>query len=197
MVPEEFTVFFAASAGASATLLGLLFVAIAVDPERVFGGEATADRRAVAQAAYTALIDAFFVSLVALIPNTNVGAVALVGAVAGLISTVLSQGGRLWRERRLVRGTTLAIIGLIVYGLQLWYAWALLRDSQEASFVYALVYLLIAVYAVGLALAWELLGARREGIMDRLLAHARREETVKGETAPPEPERTEAGGQDP
>jgi hypothetical protein len=40
MVPADFITFFSVSAGASATLIGLLFIAISFQPARIFGSGA-------------------------------------------------------------------------------------------------------------------------------------------------------------
>jgi hypothetical protein len=49
-----------ASAGASATLIGLLFIAVSVGAERVFGGEAPAEHFATATSASFRTRDALF-----------------------------------------------------------------------------------------------------------------------------------------
>jgi hypothetical protein len=69
MVPEDFVSFFSVSAGASATLIGLLFIAISIEPGRVFGSEARAEAAAKASSAFTVLANVFFVSLAALITS--------------------------------------------------------------------------------------------------------------------------------
>lgn len=73
MVPEAFHDYFIASTGAGAALVGLLFVAISIAPERTVMRSAPVERRAVALSAYTALLNAFFLSMVALLPQTNLG----------------------------------------------------------------------------------------------------------------------------
>ena len=57
----------------------------------------------------------------------------------------------------------LVLVSVIIYGLQLWYALQLISAPRQVGALYGLVYLLFAVYAVGLGRSWELLGARREG----------------------------------
>ena len=54
MVPEAFHDYFIASTGAGAALVGLLFVAVSIAPERTVMRSAPAERRAVALSAYTA-----------------------------------------------------------------------------------------------------------------------------------------------
>src|SRR5437868_13015820 len=87
MVPAEFSNFFLATAGAGAALIGLLFVAISINPARIFSEEAPKERQAIASGAFTALVNAFFVSTSALIPGVNLGVAALVMSAVGLLNT--------------------------------------------------------------------------------------------------------------
>jgi hypothetical protein len=74
MVPPAFLPFFAASMGAAATLLGLLFVAASIAPERTVAAGAPVERQMVADSIFTALINAFFVSMGGAIPTSTSGA---------------------------------------------------------------------------------------------------------------------------
>jgi hypothetical protein len=173
MVPGSYASYFVASASASAALIGLLFVAVAVAPERIVGRTATAERRARAGSAFMALLDAFFVSLVALIPQTNIGYVALILGLIALINT-LSLGRHVWEEPRggagvrRVQQLWLLVGSLVIFGLEVWYAVPLLRQPRDAGAVAALAYLLLATYSVGVGRAWELLGAPDEGLLTLL-----------------------------
>jgi hypothetical protein len=73
VVPDDFLGYFTAAAAASGALIGLLFVSISLRPDTVFGAKAAADGRALAGSAFTALVNAFFVSLLALMPQENLG----------------------------------------------------------------------------------------------------------------------------
>jgi uncharacterized membrane protein len=118
MVPATFTNYFIASVGASAALIGLLFVAVTVAPERVFGNGSTLERRTMAGGAFLALVNAFFVSLAALIPDANVGYTALIMSLFALINT-LRLGQHIWTEWRLSRNTEgllLVLSSVVVYG---------------------------------------------------------------------------------
>ena len=84
MVPAAFHDYFVASAGAGAALMGLLFVAVSIAPERTVMSGAPVERRAAAISAYTALLNAFFLSLAALLPQTNLGWATLVLSLIGL-----------------------------------------------------------------------------------------------------------------
>ena len=65
MVPAEFTGYFMAAAAAAGVLIGLLFVAVSLRSETVFGDGASAVGRVQAGSAFISLSNCFFVSLVA------------------------------------------------------------------------------------------------------------------------------------
>jgi hypothetical protein len=67
---------------------GLLFVSISLRPDSVFGGKSAADGRALAGSAFTALVNAFFVSLLALMPRANLGFTAAILAGFSLFRTL-------------------------------------------------------------------------------------------------------------
>lgn len=89
MVPAAFQNYFTVSTQTSAALVGLLFVAVSLAPERTVMAGAPVERRAVALSAYTALLNAFFLSLVATLPRTNLGTAALPLSVIGLANQCL------------------------------------------------------------------------------------------------------------
>ena len=69
MIPDEFTGYFTAASTAAGALIGLLAIAISVRPEAVLAAEGPPAVRAIAASAFTALVNSFFVSLIALIPG--------------------------------------------------------------------------------------------------------------------------------
>lgn len=170
MVPATFHDFFLGSMGAAAALIGLLFVAIAVAPGRVFGPDASADQEMVARSAFGALIVAFFVSTVALIPAVNLGYVLLPVNLA-LFASTIAHAVRLGRSRaprpRRVRTPALLLVAAAVYGIGGYDGIALLRHPGDAGAVATAAYLLVSVYGIGLARSWELLGGRRTGLLTR------------------------------
>ena len=184
MVPQQFANFFTTSAGASAALIGLLFVAVSrAEGGGVFGSEARADRHAAATGAFAALANAFFISLGALIPGANLGALVLVVGAFGLLNT-LGLGRELWRRRLqgryAGRGVLLVLGGLIVYGTEMWCGLTLLRDAPaeaDGSYYTVLAFLLLGVYVVGLRRAWELLGVPQKGILAWLFSPRERDDT--------------------
>jgi hypothetical protein len=125
MVPEGLRGFFTASTGASATLLGLLFVAIAVEPKRIFGERSPVESRSRASSAYTALIKILFISLLGTIPASGLRYLPVILAAVGLANS-LRIGLNLWRESPRRRSFLSSGVGLwlgstVAYGLELWY----------------------------------------------------------------------------
>jgi hypothetical protein len=174
LVPEGLREFFAVSAGASATLLGLLFVAIAVEPKSIVGERSPVESRSRASSAYTALLNVFFISLFGTIRGSGLGIVPLILAAVGL-ANALSIGARLWRDsprrrRALSSGVGLWLASTGVYAIELWFAWQIARDPGNAAQMYNLAHVLIALYAVALGRAWELLGAREQGLFRTLFS---------------------------
>src|ERR1700679_3635119 len=96
---ELFKDFLIACVGASASFIGLLFVALSVVLTRVGEGNKLkfSDRR-LAESAFTALANVFFISLTALIPGANIGWVALIVAFFGF-RNVWRLFGRLREEK--------------------------------------------------------------------------------------------------
>jgi hypothetical protein len=167
MVPTAYVPFFTTCATAGAALIGLLFVAISIAPERIVTRDAPVERQAIAVSTFTALVNAFFVSLLALVPTPILGPTAAVaGAVAllntGVVAVHLARHWRQWRSwPSLLRRSFLVALSCLVYGMQTYQGSLLIRDSRDGSAVTTLTYLVVAAYAIGLQRAWQLLGARR------------------------------------
>lgn len=178
MVPEMFANYFLASAGAGAALIGLLFVAISLRPENTLGDDAHPVRRGVASGAFTALTNAFFVSMSALIPLANVGDLVIVVCVVDVILTLAQGRSLLWNITHpggviisplvavrvlvtlFISGALYAYEGVIGLGLAL--------HPGSPGYALALTEILLGVYAMGLLRAWELLGGS-SGFVARLL----------------------------
>jgi hypothetical protein len=86
LISDEFTGYFAGAAAAAGVLIGLLFVAVSLRPETVFGDRAMPAAKAQAGSAFTGLVNSFFVSMVALIPRASLGEVAVIMAAPGRAS---------------------------------------------------------------------------------------------------------------
>ena len=166
MVPETFNNFFLASAGIGATLVGLIFVAVSIAPEHNVQANAPIERQAMAASSFTALLNAFFISLGALIP-VNIGTLTLIMSTLGLInSSFLAWNLLKERERwqNIVRRVFLILVSIIIYGYEFYFAILIILEPNSVGNIYTLAGLLLGVYGIGLTRAWELLGARRFGL---------------------------------
>ncbi len=168
MVPSDFANFFLASAGAGAALVGLLFVAIAIAPESTVMGGAPAERRAVASSAFTALLNAFFISLNALLPRTNMAHLTLVMSGIGLFNSLflgvsIFLNPTSWQTA--IRRAVLILTSVVLYGFELYYAILLVLSPNDTNSVFSLAALVMGVYGLGIVRAWELLGASRFGLL--------------------------------
>ena len=166
MVPPAYNNFFLASAGIGATLVGLIFVAVSIAPEHIVQANAPIERQAMAASSFTALLNAFFISLAALIP-LNIGTVILLMSTIGLInSSFLAWNLLKERERWLnvVRRVFLILVSFIIYGFEFYSAILIINEPNNVGNFYVLAGLLLGVYLIGLTRAWQLLGARRFGL---------------------------------
>jgi hypothetical protein len=167
MVPPEFANFFIASASAGAALVGLLFVAVSIAPENIVTPRAPLERQAVAGSAFTALVNAFFISLAALIPHFNFGLVIVPFSSLCLLTSLI-QAWQLFRSLKswqsLLRRAFLVLLSVALYGLELVNGFQLITDPSQVGIVYGLVSCLLGAFALGLTRAWELLGVHRYGL---------------------------------
>jgi hypothetical protein len=153
VVPADFTEFFATAAGGAGVLIGLLFVAVSLRPESVFGDSAPPAGRAVAGSAFTALVNSFFVALSALIPHASLGYSAGFLALASLYSIIRLHRGLAGKETHKVA----LAFSVAAYLGQFGVSAALVTNPRDDVYVYNLAYLLIASLAVALSRAWALL----------------------------------------
>lgn len=158
--------FFIASAGASAAILGLLVVAVSV-VNADDADSTTRERRTVlAGSAFVALVDIFFVSIVALTGGSVVfGLSSLAMATVGLLATrrLIPRANRAgnfsrgFRTRK--RNIAFASISAGGYSVQLGLAVALLANTQSAALKRALVLVIVALY---LQRPWSGMGGHRD-----------------------------------
>jgi hypothetical protein len=164
----HYEMFFAASAGASAAILGLLVVAVSVVNADDEDAQTRERRTALAGSAFLALVDAFFVSIVALTGGAAVfGTSSLVMAMVGLLASS-NLIGRAKRAGNFSRGfptrrlnITFAVISAGGYSIQLGLAIALLADTQSSALQRALVLVIVGLFGSALARAWEVTGIPR------------------------------------
>lgn len=167
MVPPEFANFFIACASAGGALVGLLFVAVSIAPEQIVTRSAPIERQAVAGSAFTALVNAFFISLVALIPRFNISLIIVPFSTLCLVTSLIQawqlfRGLKSWQS--LLRRAFLILLSVAIYGLELVNAVQFLNDPSQVGYVYALISCLLGAFGLGLIRAWELLGVHRYGL---------------------------------
>lgn len=187
MVPPEFLSFFIASTGAGAALVGLLFVAVSLAPERMVTRQAPVERRAVAGSAFTGLINAFFTSLSALIPHFNLGTFVVPYSVISLLTTLLQAWPLLrlhkgWQS--LLRRSLMVLLSLGLYGSELIYGLGLILHPDQVGYVYSVLFVMLGCFGLGLIRAWELLGVQRFGLSGWLNPL---QDSEAGETVSPAP----------
>ena len=173
MVPATFHDFFTSSAAVAGALIGLLFVAIQIAPQRVVGESPSPLHQVAAGTCFSVLINTLLLALTALIPDTNLGRAALILAVVGVGSTV-GLFPFLVRERRkgglAARQLFLLLVLLGLYGFQFYTATRLLSSPHDVAFLSNQAGLILGFFAFAMARAWELLGAPSPHLLSSLEA---------------------------
>jgi uncharacterized membrane protein YiaA len=168
--------FFLGSAGVAGALIGLLFVALSVAPERVLGPDASEVHTVRALATLTAFTNALTVSLFALVPEVNVGFPATAVAIVGLLFVAgsLLRVAPLWRAGEIKLREVGFLFGLIVvFVFQLFAGIGLDADRHDSSDLQTVCILVAVCFLIGIARAWELVGGPSVSVSRELVARAR------------------------
>jgi hypothetical protein len=158
------TTFYAVSAGAAATLVGLLFVAVQFSLPAV-SSKVFQHRQATARSTYLVFFVLFVLSLVLLIPDrpSFQAQIVIAGAVIGLVRAVrawipvwrgMAQGrieARVWQTAWHLIGPLTAYAGLIRLSLEQ----LLSRDSTLLA--HGASYVFIFLFIIGIRNSWNLL----------------------------------------
>ena len=162
MSTADFGPFFGATAAVAGALIGLLFVALSVAPARTDPEERVADDVR-AGVAFSCLVNPLAVSLFALIPNTGLGWPAAVAGVVsvtscGALVLVLlreTEPGPLRRQQFRRLGFQAQVIAYYaVVGFQL------VRNPHDEGLERTVCILIVVLFLIGIARAWQLIGAR-------------------------------------
>ena len=160
--------FFSGTATVAGALVGLLFVALSVSPERLRGEHASVEHQSIAATAFTALVDALFVSLIGLEPGGGLSFGAVILGTLGLTSSC-GLAFKLWQARASSdlsrRWPYLLGFIIVVYAVQIISGIVLRTTDSKASSAVTFVYIL---FGVGIARSWELLGLEGGGPLDLL-----------------------------
>jgi hypothetical protein len=163
--------FLSAIATSAAALTGLLFVAISAAPRRGSDATQAVVQQVRAAAALVAFFNALAVSLFALVPEGSVRYPAVVLGIGGILFTAAGirsiLSSKSTTDQRL-RQLWLVTVLLLIFGTELAAGVALLADSRLGTPVLLISYALVASLLVGVARAWELVGARDTGIVASL-----------------------------
>jgi hypothetical protein len=165
MVPSSYNAYFTALATGAAALIGLLFVAVSVRDETIFGPKAIAGGEALAITAFTGLVNSLLISLLALIPQDNLGFGAIILGVLSTWSIIQLHSRLHW-----ARSTILLAVAVIAYMIELGYGIVLLIHPHDSSAVNNISYVAFATVVYSLQRAWSLL--RGKHIQDARAARA-------------------------
>jgi hypothetical protein len=172
VVPVSFHDFFASCATVAGALIGLLFVAISVSPDKLTGDRARAEHQVRAGAAFSALVNTLVIALLALLPSTNLGEVGIVVSGAGL-GTTFGLIVLLYREHQEKVGlndVTMFAILLTLYVLQLVNSLHLDGAPRTVGDVINAGLLAIGFFLFGIARSWQLVGARNVSLTSTVAA---------------------------
>ena len=176
MNPASFHDFFNGCASVAGALIGLLFVALSVSPEKLAGNDANAEHQVRAGAAFSALVNTLVIALVGLLPGASLGDAGIILSGAGLATTA-ALVIVLYREhqQRIRRGDVrmLAIL-VVLYGLQLTNAMQLEGSARGVSGIDRQGGLAILFFIFAIVRSWQLVGARTIGLAATLSAAIQR-----------------------
>jgi hypothetical protein len=163
--------FFTVTAEAAATLTGLLFVAISLAPRHESSSHLGTVQQVRAAAALLAFTSVLTISLFALIGPNSCAFAALVMGVAGISFTAASLRSiyESAHSRHLLRKQMgLILLLLTTFGCELGSGIALVNNVHDATALTMLKNVLVASLLIGVARAWELVGARDTGLFASL-----------------------------
>lgn len=166
-------------AGATATLVGLLFVALSVAPASRAAGAPAVVRDVRAAASLSAFTNVLAVSLFGLIPGTNAGYPALVTAAIGLLFTAAGLRSIIASPETTADHLRdqLGLIALLAaaFGLELAAGVQLIAAPGSQGGAQEVCYVLVGLMLIGIARSWELISNRDTGIIASLAVLSGRE----------------------
>jgi small-conductance mechanosensitive channel len=175
VVPSDFGQFFAATAAVAGALVGLLFVAISVAPARD-DPETRLEMDIRAGVAFSALVNTLTVALFALIPGDNLGITVTVVALAS-ISSCVALGIVLVRDEvpgpKRRRQVAFLVVQTLIFVYEVVLGVLLTSRPHDLGLVRSVCVLMIVLFLVGIARAWQLIGARDVGLFTEVVRSLR------------------------
>jgi hypothetical protein len=172
LTTETYRELFTAVATCSAGLTGLLFVAISVAPADGKPAQPAVIHHVRAASALVAFTNALVVSLFGLVPGNSAGKAAIAVGAVGILFTVASvrsivtsrdvSARQAWRQAGLI-----ALL-LAAFGVELGCGIGVTANRTAVFGPELLGDVLIVMLLIGIARAWELVGARDTGILSSL-----------------------------
>jgi small-conductance mechanosensitive channel len=170
MSTADFGPFFGATAAVAGALIGLLFVALSVAPERTDPGERVVDDVR-AGIAFSCLVNPLAVSLFALIPGMDLGqpagviGIVSVASCCALVLLLMREAapGPL-RRRQLWR----LLVQALVFAYAAVVGFELARRPDDEGLEQTLCVLIVVLFLIGIARAWQLIGARDASLTGEL-----------------------------
>jgi hypothetical protein len=157
--PADYHDFFLGSVTMGGALVGLLFVAVSVNPGGI-GERGAPAKRVQATSALAAFLSPLFISLVALLPSSSIGATAIALGSTGaftmlsllLVTLRRHQDVSIWARINMI----VLIAGqLAAYVLQIVLGAELLGNPRAAGPLGPLTSLMIVFFAFGVTRTWE------------------------------------------
>ncbi len=169
--------FFSTSAEVAGALIGLLFVAISVSPERILGPDASEIHSMRAAATLTAFTNALAVGLFGLVPGFTIGVTATVVAIVGILFVVgaVIRLRPAWRAGRIRAGDYRFLFALlVVFVIQLLTGLGLDRHEQDRGDLQTICVLVIVCFLLGIGRAWDLVGGQSASVGHLLVERLQR-----------------------
>jgi hypothetical protein len=161
VVPTSYYDFFAACATVAGALIGLLFVAVSISPDKMSGAHASTEHQVRAGAAFSALINALIIALIALLPGEHLSVPVISLGAVGLSSTIaLAIVFYRKRQGKIHPGQLLLLaVPHFLYALEIINGIALKGPGINLGDLGNQGGLMIGFFAFAIARAWELVGA--------------------------------------
>ena len=158
----DWTIFYGATAGAAATLIGLLFIAIQLHIDTLSSDPNYSRWRALARSTFDHYVALFFVSLLMLIPSGNFALFVMIVALPGIVRLLrnwIPVWRRMFRDRRerIVEVIWLVASPLAVYLAMAFFALRMLRSDPSPEPQRDLAYCVVGLFANVLRNSWKLM----------------------------------------